>query len=180
MTEKFKGKYRITSTRLQNWNYGWNASYFVTICTGDRECYFGDIANGKLKLSEIGMIADKIWSEIPKQFPFINLDTYVIMPDHVHGILIIDNNQNRDAINRVSTGGKTGIKNPMLHDNLSRVIRWYKGRVTFEIRKINKDFHWQSRFHDHVIRDDRSLNNIRRYITENPDKWVEDKLNSSV
>ncbi len=104
----------------------------------------------------------------------------------------------RDAINRVSTGpepatatqpqptanppkqqqpgGITGDKNPMLYDNLSRAIRWYKGRVAFEIHKINTGFAWQSRFHDHIIRDDKSFERITNYIKNNPAKWSDDKF----
>ena len=90
MTNKFQNRYRVPSARLQNWDYGWNASYFVTTCTQNRQCYFGDILGGIMQLSEIGKIAQKYWHEIPKHFPFIKLDAFVVMPNHVHGIIIID------------------------------------------------------------------------------------------
>jgi putative transposase len=89
MPEKFKNKYRIPSARLQNWDYGWNASYFLTICTQNRQCFFGDITNAEMELSEIGEIAHKYWNEIPAHFPFVKLDAFVVMPNHVHGIIII-------------------------------------------------------------------------------------------
>lgn len=160
MTNKFQNKYRIASARLKNWDYGWNAAYFVTICTQNRQCYFGDILDGKMQWSEIGGMAQKYWNDIPKHFPFVKLDSFVVMPNHVHGIVIIDktngkcNNDGRDGINRVSTenptqmqqGGMTGNTNPMLNENLSRILRWYKGRVSFESRKIHADFAWQPRF----------------------------------
>ena len=92
----------------------------------------------------------------------------------------------RDAINRVSTGGgletKNDIggfakqKNPMLNENISRVIRWYKGRVCFESRKKNTEFAWQPRFHDHIIRNTQSYEKIKNYIIENPSKWTDDKF----
>ena len=88
--EKFRDKYRIPSSRLQNWDYSWNAPYFVTICTAKRECYFGDIVNREMHLSDIGKIAQKFWLEIPNHFPFVILDAFVVMPNHVHGIIIID------------------------------------------------------------------------------------------
>ncbi len=88
--EKFRDKYRIPSSRLQNWDYGWNAPYFVTICTAKREYYFGEIKNRKIHLSGIGKIAQQFWQEIPKHFPFVILDAFVVMPNHVHGIIIID------------------------------------------------------------------------------------------
>ncbi len=94
----------------------------------------------------------------------------------------------RDAINgaairRVSTdtetettGGVTGHHNPMLHDNVSRIIRWYKGRTTFESHKIRPDFTWQTRFYDHIIRNRTSEDNIRQYIRNNPARWVDDQF----
>jgi len=90
MSEKFQNKYRIPSARMQNWDYGWNAPYFVTICAQNREHYFGNIVNGKMQLSEIGQMAEKYWCEIPQHFPFVQLGAFVVMPNHVHGIIIIE------------------------------------------------------------------------------------------
>jgi hypothetical protein len=90
MAEKFQNKYRIASARLQTWDYGWNAAYFVTICTQNRECFFGNIVDGNMRLSETGIIAHKFWMEIPNHFPFVKLGEFIIMPNHMHGIVIID------------------------------------------------------------------------------------------
>jgi REP element-mobilizing transposase RayT len=87
---KFKDKFRIGSTRMQNWDYGWNAFYYVTICTGGREYYFGDILDNMVRLSKIGELADKFWMEIPNHFEYVKLDEYIIMPNHIHGIIVID------------------------------------------------------------------------------------------
>ena len=190
--------------RLSTWDYGWNAAYFITICTAEREHFFGEVVEGEMQLSPAGYLAARYWKEIPIHFPFITLDVFVTMPNHVHGILIIDktdsNSSTSDrnstcgggsgssggAINRAATeenlkmkanpGGVTGLKNPMLHDNLSRVIRWYKGRCTFEIRKVDSAFRWQSRFYDHIIRNQNSFQQIQQYILKNPRCWVQDKF----
>jgi putative transposase len=195
LKEKFANKYRIETTRLRNWDYGRNGIYFVTICTGGRDWFFGTNNQNEIILSESGFVANRIWLDIPNNFSYIIPHEYIIMPNHVHGILEIHNH--RDAINRISAspeiettinemdlsdserpkGGITGKNNPMLHQNLSRVIRWYKGRVSYEIRKFQKEFYWQSGFYDHVIRDDRSLFTIRNCIKNNPEKWINDKLN---
>ncbi len=185
MAQKYQNKYRIPSARMQNWDYEWDAAYFVTICTHNKEHYFGQIVEKQFIASEIGEIAQQYWLEIPQQFPFVTLDNFVVMPNHIHGIVII-NNHRRDAIHRVSRvsshtpikkpGGITGNNNPMLHQNLSRIIRWYKGRVTFESRKIHADFAWQSRFHDHIIRHDNSYKIISEYIVKNPVNWQNDKF----
>ena len=90
MPDKFQNKYRISSARLKNWDYGSNAIYFVTICTQNREHYFGEIADGQMNLSETGKIANRFWFEIPNHFPFVQLGEFVVMPNHVHGIIIID------------------------------------------------------------------------------------------
>ncbi|WP_204336953.1 transposase, partial [Cryomorpha ignava] len=87
MADKFRNKYRIDSNRLQNWNYGWNGSYFITICTKNRINYFGEVLNGKMKLSHIGVIADVFWFEIQNHAKSLTLGEFVVMPNHVHGIL---------------------------------------------------------------------------------------------
>ncbi|GAB3909614.1 transposase [Larkinella knui] len=185
MDDLYKHKYRIPSTRLQSWDYGTNAAYFVTICTHERHHAFGSIQNGEMQLNAAGKIAAEIWQFLPTQFPYVILDEFVVMPNHMHGLLYIDKPPiGGDAINRVSTahqitGGITGHKNPMLHENLSRIIRWYKGRTTFEIRKWNgggEKFAWQTRFHDHIVRTNDSFRRIQAYIVNNPQKWSEDKF----
>ena len=102
MSEKFQNKYRLASTRLQDWDYGWSAAYFVTICTKDREYFFGEINDDVMKLSEIGKLAENFWLEIPQHFPFVILDAFVVMPNHVHGIILI-NKPGNDPVNPVET-----------------------------------------------------------------------------
>lgn len=90
--EKFKGKYRIPSARLQTWDYGWDGAYFITICTKNRINYFGRITNRKMELSHIGIVADILWYEIKNHAERLELGAFVVMPNHVHGILILNNN----------------------------------------------------------------------------------------
>jgi len=182
---KYKGKYRIDSTRLPAWNYASDGGYFVTICTDGKKCFFGEVVKGEMQLSAIGEIAQKLWYEIPKNFSNCQIDSFCVMPNHIHGILIIhrtqkDANQTQEenAMNRVSTrgdgerGGVTGLFNPMLSKNsLSKIIRWYKGRCTFEINQIYEGFGWQERFHDNIIRHESALDRIRQYIINNPINW---------
>ena len=185
--DKFQNKYRIQSARLQNWDYGSNGAYFITICTQNREHFFGDIVVNNssntivksMQLNEIGLLAEKYWMEIPKQFPYVELGNFVVMPNHTHGILIINH---RSAIGLMDIpkteikGGFARTKNPMINDNISRILRWYKGRCSFEIRKIHADFNWQSRFHDHIIRNSKSFETIQNYIVNNPKNWEKDKF----
>jgi putative transposase len=94
MSEKYLNKYRIPSARLQNWDYGANGAYFITICTANRVQYFGKIENCQMQLNQLGQLAEQYWSLIPIHFPFVELGNFVVMPNHVHGILIIDKNAN--------------------------------------------------------------------------------------
>lgn len=91
MSHKFQNKYRISSTRLQNWDYRWNAPYFITICTENKEHYFGEIVNGKMILSNQGILADVFWYEIKTHATHVELDEFTVMPNHIHGILILNN-----------------------------------------------------------------------------------------
>ncbi|RMG19803.1 MAG: transposase [Bacteroidetes bacterium] len=95
--EKYKNKYRIPSARAQWWDYGWNGAYFVTICTRNRVHYFGEIRGGKMVLSPTGVIADILWHEIPHHSPFVQLGDFVVMPNHVHGILVLNKPQGGDG-----------------------------------------------------------------------------------
>jgi len=189
MSDKFHNIYRISTTRLPNWDYSANGYYFITICTKDRKEFFGEIVKIKMCLSEIGEIAHKYWLEIPNYFPFVKLNEFVIMPNHVHGILIIKNvdnckfrnvckNVRRDVINHVSTDKNLYSKiTPMNKHSLGEIIRWFKGRTTFEIKKMKVNFFWQSRFYDHIIRNEKEFYRIKQYVKYNPMNWKEDKNN---
>ncbi len=192
MDDKFQNKYRISSTRLQNWDYGWNAPYFVTICTKNREHYFGEIVDGEMHFSEIGKIAQQFWREIPDHFPFVILDAFVIMPNHVHGIIVI--NKTDDGRN---IGGGNGCGNVVetqnfaslrqnrkqlrpknkfgpQSQNLASIVRGYKTGVKKHATMNIIDFEWQPRFNDHIIRDNQSFDRIQNYINTNIKNWKND------
>ena len=182
--DKYKNKFRISSSRLQNWDYGWNAPYFVTICTANRECYLGEIQNNEMILSEIGFKANEFWLEIPEHFPFVKLDEFVVMPNHVHGIIIIDkpddgrNDENNDKqSHQPKPQSQTAAASQKWKPGtLGAIINQYKRICTIESRKINPDFAWQSRFHDHIIRNNAEYQRIKNYIINNPQKWKGDKF----
>jgi len=190
MNNKFHNKYRISSTRLQNWDYGWNASYFITICVKNRKHFFGEILDGEMQLSDIGEYANQFWNEITNHFPFVTLDAFVVMPNHIHGIVIIDkpgdgkklsNDAPDDAM--VNTNPIYPHKNQQMANispkpgSLSTIIRSYKSVVTKNARQIHPDFVWQSRFNDHIIRNDISFQRIKNYIINNPRNWDNDNFN---
>ena len=172
------------SVRLKNYNYAANGYYFVTICTQNKQYFFGDVVNDKMQLSTVGKIAHQYWSEIPQHSKHTYLDEFIIMPNHVHGIIIIDNPQNpcRDVACNVPTNNdeydlsQTMSQLSPKSGTLSVIVRSYKSSVTRWCRQNGNDiFQWQSRFYENIIRDKKSLNNICRYIINNPAKWSEDK-----
>lgn len=179
MSGRYKGLYRNDSLRLRKWDYGWNKPYMVTLTTKNRSRDFGTVINEDMVLSSAGKIAADILQAIPEKFPWSRLGEWIVMPDHVHVVIIISkpaemfSNEVSVAENarNKAQGGVTGAKNPMLHENLSRIVRWYKGRTTFEIHKIMHDFQWQSRFYDRIVWDRRAFDKVSSYIRLNPKNW---------
>lgn len=177
--KKIKNKYRIESTRLYGYDYGQNGAYFITICTKNRIHYFGKVSNGEIQLSAIGKFAFECWEAIPQHFPFVELGEFVVMPDHVHGIIIINNiikgefqipfNEINQPFYQSTYKNKFGPQSK----NIASIIRGFKMGVTKSVRQINPEFKWQDRFHDHIIRDEQAFENIQNYIINNPLKWSE-------
>jgi len=179
--EKFQGKYRIPSARWAAWDYGSNAAYFITVCTANRAHDFGEITDGAMRLTPLGQAAMDCWNEIPAHFPFVVLDAFVVMPNHVHGILVID----KPGDQNVETQNLASLQKPPVRprnkfgpqsQNLASIVRGYKIGVKKFARQNNIPFAWQARYHDHVIRDAGEHRRIRQYIISNPKQWEEDKF----
>ena len=182
------------SIRLSGYDYSQGGLYFITICTHERVLTFGNISDKKMILSPCGETANKFWESIASHFNNVKLHEHIVMPNHIHGIVEIAGaiNQgaiNQGAINRAPTaaaattaattaavGGFAGTMNPMLCVNLSRIIRWYKGRTTYECRKMQLEFAWQRNYYEHIIRTEQDYVHIAQYIKNNPAKWQEDQF----
>jgi putative transposase len=173
MSARDLDKHHRHSLRLQGFDYTQTGAYFVTVCIQDHACLFGDISDGKMILNDAGFMAEKCWIEIPAHFPHIELDEFVIMPNHVHGILSIT----------TAVGAKkfSSLPSQQMHDpskTLGSVIRGFKIGVTKWMRQNTPVYNvWQRNYYEHVIRDDASLNLIRQYIMDNPARWAEDEEN---
>jgi putative transposase len=164
---KFQNKYRIESTRLRGWDYSNPGLYFVTIVTRNRFAWFGKIVNGAMVLSPSGEIVAQEWQKTAVIRPTVHLDAWVVMPDHVHGIIAIVETPRRG----VSTETRRGVStsNNWQPNSLGSIINQFKSICTKRIRAAGyTDFAWQSRFYDHIIRNEKSLENIRTYIVNNP------------
>jgi REP element-mobilizing transposase RayT len=202
MLAKFRNRYRIESTRLRGYDYSRNGAYFITICTKNRICLFGEIVIdvmdfmivetglrpvstitpntpitpncilAKIKLSDAGEIVYDCWYDLPNHYSNIILDEFIVMPNHIHGIIIIENNI------------ETGLRPVSIEKQkygLSEFVRAFKSfssRRINEIRKPNKYEIWQPRFYDHIIHSDNELDRIRNYIKNNPKNWINDRNNN--
>ncbi len=176
---KFQNKYRISSARAQWWDYGWNGAYFITICTQDREHYFGEIQNDKMVLSQVGVIADILWHQIPAHHKNIELGDFVVMPNHIHGILIIDKQDN--VIDDVDTGHALSVPPQHRFQNIgkstiSSIIGSYKSAVTKHANRLGYQHQWQKLFYDIIISDNNAYQKISDYIVSNPENWGKDKF----
>lgn len=183
---KYQHQYRIPSARAL-WHSYDSGCYFVTICTAGKLHYFGQIENAEMQLNELGRFVAENLQDIATHYPYAEIPLFVVMPNHIHLIIWINDKMNdrcirRDAINGVSTtntnkniGGITGNKNPMLSNCLGAVIRGIKARVTHYANKQHIPFAWQTRFHDRIIRNHEECNRIAEYIENNPALWNTDE-----
>ncbi len=196
----YKDKYRTDSIRLQHWDYRNNAVYFITICTKDRYHFFGEIKHSKMITTPIGAIADVLWFELKNRHRNIELGEFIIMPNHLHGIIFLQNDtldiENKHstqsntknlqhAKNNPKTGHALSLQAKPIGKNrfqnigkksLSAIIGGYKSAVTKHANRLNLDFAWQPRFYEHIIRDESTLHKITEYINNNPLTWEQDKF----
>lgn len=189
---KYLNKYRVESARAAWWDYGSPGAYFITICTADRRHYFGEIRHGVMHLSHVGVIADILWYEIPHHAKNVELGVFVVMPNHIHGILIL-NGDGGDNGDNVETGHALSLPAPPApppptpaaqrfqnpgQNTVSSIIGSYKSAVTKHAGRLGFEFAWQARFYDHIIRNDPEYQRINNYIELNPENWDEDRFHT--
>ena len=176
-----KNKHRKLS-RLKDYDYSSEGMYFVTICTHERRCLFGDIKEGEIVLNDAGWAAVQCWNDIPKHFPHTRLDEFIVMPNHVHGILCLGadhvgaNNysplQSKLSVQLVRPRGTSKTIGSMIRGFKIGVTKWIRQNKNMDLHNV-----WQRNYYDHIIRNDSDLNHIRKYIADNPLKWAMDKNN---
>lgn len=187
--------------RLRGYDYSSEGLYFITICTKSRKYFFGNIKNQKFEYSPVGAIAYTYWNEIPKHFPNIILGEFAIMPNHIHGIVEIGpiDRPSHGEESESSVGTRHGLspqdsQNKSFEDSdkkssknlnefgktipgsVSAIIGQFKSSVTRWCNKNGFAFEWQSRFHDHIIRDEPEFFRIENYIINNVKNWNDDKF----
>ncbi len=160
------------SIRYKGYDYSQQGGYFVTICVHDHECLLGDVSDTEMQLNDCGSIAHDAWIDLPNHYPNVEMDEFVVMPNHVHGIIII-----MDHDETFAGAGSEPAPTMVKRYPLSEIVRSFK---TFSARRINelRGTHgcpvWQRNYYEHIIRNEKELIAIRGYIVNNPSKWSAD------
>ena len=179
--QKETGTSNRRSIRLKGYDYTQAGGYFVTICTHFRECLFGEVSEGKVILNAFGKVVQEEWEKTKQMRQGINLDAFIVMPNHIHGILILEGPPysagRRGTMHRAPTPQPEQFGKPTVN-SIPTILRGIKSSVTLRIntiRGIRLQPVWQRNYYEHVIRNDIDLEEIREYIQNNPLKWLEDE-----
>ncbi len=179
MTDPFWKNFRRQSHKADWWQYDQPTNYFVTICTKDRGHYFCDIRKGKMEFSKAGVLANVIWQELPRFAKNVEIGPFVIMPNHLHGIIRLKTpSQERPAKQESHIDNIKMSEISPTTGSLPVAIRLFKGTVTRHARRLWIPLAWQGRYHDRIIRDSNEYAKLSQYIKENPVKWDQDELNT--
>jgi len=169
-------KHHRRSIRLRDFDYSQAGAYFITVCTKNRECFWGDVVNSKIHLNSAGQMIEKWCLELMNKFPFVKIDTHVVMPNHFHGIIII-NADCRGTLQRTPTKEQFGRP---ISNSIPTIIRLVKSTTTKQINQTRNTPGiplWQRNYYEHIIRNEKEFNKIRRYIEGNPFLWEYDREN---
>ena len=174
------------SIRLTNYDYRQAGAYFVTICTHSRLPLFGDVVGDEMRLNEAGQMVWECWKAIPDHYPHTKTDAFIVMPNHVHGIIFIGDDMHELKHGSIADVGANNYSplQPVEQQfrspsrTLGSIVRGFKIGVTKWFR-ANTDIAavWQRNYYEHVIRNEAALHNIRHYIVHNPAKWADDPDN---
>jgi putative transposase len=170
----FRNRYRVESARLADWDDSRCGWYFVTVCTKDKKCLLGQVSDGRVVLSQGGLIAEDELRSIPGHYSNVMIDRFVIMPNHVHTIVVIEGEHQYSPDETRQAASLRPAHKP-LAKSLAAIVGSYKSGVSRRCRLCGiADFAWQSRFHDHILRSNAAVNAVRDYIDKNPENWHED------
>lgn len=168
------------SVRLKYYNYAQAGAYFVTVCTHERECVFGNVVDGEMRLNEYGKTTTVCWEEIPNHFAGVELDAFVVMPNHVHGVVVIANDRQQPPNSRATHASPLRKPRGPQRKSIGAIIGAFKSASTKRVNEMRQApgmFLWQRDYYEHVIRDENEWNRVREYIAANPARWAEDVNN---
>lgn len=166
------------SIRIKGYDYSQEGAYYFTICCYQKRCLLGEIINGIMQPNIAGETVAAVWHNLPRHFPFIELDAFVIMPNHIYGIIVINEQPNNIVINQLLKP-KTTFPNGTKPASLGAILQNFKSVSTRQVNRITRNFGtiWQRNYYEEIIRNEQAYNNIRRYIIENPLTWEDDEEN---
>jgi len=198
MIDKVSPIHHRRSIRLQGYDYSQAGAYFVTVCTQNRECLFGEIINGEMRMNDAGMMVQAVWDEIPTHYPGIGIDAFIVMPNHIHGIVVIvgaaprgrpdsthaqngqhvGNGQPQGGAPTAVTPAGAGLSLPdVVHRFKTMTTKRYADGVKRNGWSMFPGKLWQRNYWEHIVRNEPELNRIREYIHNNPAQWELDSLN---
>lgn len=196
MIENHEERHGRRSIRLKGYDYTKPGAYFVTLVAVDRTYLFGNIKDGKMELNDFGKIAEMCWHEIPQHFKNVQLDAFVIMPNHIHGIIIINENDDKigadncrgnACVTQTKTEGacviQTKAKAKPIPGSLGVIVGSYKSAISKrinELRKMPGKKVWHRNYYESIARSETGLNRIRQYIISNPANWDKDEENEEL
>jgi REP element-mobilizing transposase RayT len=182
MSQYDPDRYHRRSIRLKGYDYAQAGAYFVTLCTQERACLFGEVVDGEMRLDAGRQIVRQCWAEIPIHFPRVALDAFVVMPNHVHGIIILTDDMKVGA-RHAEVGARHAVPQQTerfgqpVAGSIPTVIRSLKSAVAYRLNALRGTPDtpvWQRNYYEHIIRNERALIAIRAYILKNPIQWAVD------
>jgi REP-associated tyrosine transposase len=171
--------------RLKGYDYTQPGAYFITICSRDRTCLFGEVVDGRMRINDAGQLAVAQWSELSERFPLLEIDAFVLMPNHVHGILMLSETVGAPLVGAPDGGVARDRAATRCAPTIGDIVGAFKSSFTVNYIKGVKENRWpafeggvwQRNYYEHIIRDEAELARIRRYIDENPLRWTFDREN---
>ena len=169
---------RRRSRRLPGYDYSQAGAYFITACIHNRAMLFGAVIEGDVRLSEMGTIVQQTWDELPTHYHGIDLDAFIVMPNHVHGIIILaDQSERRHGIPEIVRGFKTFSARRI--NERTRIGVHIEAGFKPALAQQTRTIRWQRGYYEHVVRNEKALDRIRAYIANNPARWADDPENIS-
>ncbi len=169
-------KHHRRSIRLKGYDYAQAGAYFVTICAWQRECLFGEIVDDEMRLNDFGRVVEEEWLRTAEVRPNVDLDAFVIMPNHVHGTIVICDDGMGASVGATRQVAPTRLAAGSLGAIIGQIKSITAKRIN-ALRNTPGQPVWQRNYHEHIIRSETALNNIRQYIAHNPMRWAEDEDN---
>jgi REP element-mobilizing transposase RayT len=174
------------SIRLKGYDYTLSGAYFITIVTHERECLFGEITNSEMAANKFGLVAQQMWDKLPARFRNVELGTFIVMPNHIHGIILLDGTRRGIAESAADSDDQSSRYalterqfGKMIRGSIPAIVRAYKSSVAYRInimRGLRNAPVWQRNYYEHIIRNADEAERIEHYIMSNPSNWATDDV----